>query len=181
MKASDKNRAILAESIARSWREPEFRQKLTSNPKETLKDAGMDIPDDHEVEAFENTDNLIHAVLPEKSQMDSHNAAFDTAVSNLRNLPDNVEVRIMRDTEKKSHIVLPTAPAAAVAGEMTNAELEQVAGGKASTATYEAEVTATSVVQTEEVVTTTTEAQDVETTSTAVAEVEVALVPCFVT
>ena len=87
----------------------------------------------------------------------------------------------MRDTEKKSHIVLPTAPAAAVAGEMTNAELEQVAGGKASTATYEAEVTATSVVQTEEVVTTTTEAQDVETSSTAVAEVEVALVPCFVT
>ena len=181
MKASDKNRAILAESVARSWREPDFRQKLTSNPKDTLRESGMDIPDDHEVEVFENTSNLIHAVLPEMSQMDSHNAAFDTAVSNLRNLPENVEVRIMRDSEKKSHVVLPTVPAAAASGEMSDAELEQVAGGKASTATYEAEVTVTTAVQTEEVVTTTTEAQDVETTTTAVAEVEVALVPCFVT
>ncbi|MEE3327970.1 MAG: nitrile hydratase subunit alpha [Myxococcota bacterium] len=180
MKASDKNRAILAESVARSWREEDFRQKLTSDPKGVLKEAGMDIPDDHEVEVFANTDNLIHAVLPEHSQMDSHSAAFDTAVSNLRKLPENVEVRIMRDSAKKSHVVLPTAPAAAAGGEMSDADLEQVAGGKTSTATYEAEVSVTTAVQMEEAVTTTTEAQDVETTSTAVAEVEVALVPCFV-
>ncbi|MCH2184756.1 NHLP leader peptide family RiPP precursor, partial [Myxococcota bacterium] len=85
MKNSDKNRAILAEAIARSWREPDFRQQLTSNPKQTLKEAGMDISDDHEVDVVENTDHLVNAVLPEMSQMDSHetNVAFNNAVSRL--------------------------------------------------------------------------------------------------
>ena len=175
MKASDKNRAILAEVIARSWREPDFRQQLISNPKQTLKEAGADIADNHEVDVFENTDNLIYAVLPEMSQMDSHNAAFDSAVSRLRNLPENVEVRIMRDSQNKSHLVLPMIPAAAAIGEMSDAELEQVAGGKVSSTSYEAELQ------------TTTEVAQVETTAEALAEVAavalaaIAVVPCFVT
>ncbi|MEE3327968.1 MAG: NHLP leader peptide family RiPP precursor [Myxococcota bacterium] len=172
MKASDKNRAILAEVIARSWREPEYRQQLASNPKQTLKEAGVDIPENHEIDVFENTDNLVYAVLPEMSQMDSHNAAFDAAVSRLRNLPENVEVRIMRDSQNKSHLVLPMNPVGAAIGEMSDAELEQIAGGKTATATYEVAVQ------------TTFEATFAETSSEVglelIAAVAVALVPCFV-
>ncbi|MCH2171874.1 NHLP leader peptide family RiPP precursor [Myxococcota bacterium] len=180
MKKSDKNRAILAESIARSWRESDFRQQLASDPKGTLKSAGVDIPDDHEVAVLENSPNLLHAVLPEISQMDEHDDAFNSAVAQLRNLPENVEVRIVRDTANKSHVVLPVVPQAVASGEMSDSDLEQIAGGKNATANVEAYVAETSAVQTEEVVNTTTEAQDVETTSTAVAEVEIVLVPCFV-
>ena len=185
MKKSDKNRAILAESIARSWRESDFRQQLSTNPKETLKDAGMDIADDHEIQVFQNTPNVIHAVLPELSAMDAHEDAFNAAVARLKNLPESVEVRVVRDTANKSHVVLPVVPEAVAAGEMSDADLEQIAGGKSHShvgvAAVELEYGVTTAVQTEEAVTTTTELQDVETTSTAVAEVEVALVPCFVT
>lgn len=180
MKGSDKNRAILAEVIAKSWRDDKFRGELKKSPKKTLQDAGMNVPADHEIVLLENKPNLVHAVLPARAEMAAHSGKFDRAVDQLRNLPDDIEVRVVRDTPKKSFVVLPAIPAAVAAGELSDAELEQVAGGKSSTATYEAEVAETSAVQTEEAVTTTTEAQDVETTSTAVAEVEVALVPCFI-
>lgn len=180
MKSSDKNRAILAEVVARSWRDEGFRKQLKGSPKKILQDAGMSVAKDHDVVLLENTPNLVHAVLPARSEMGAHSAKFDRAIDQLRNLPDDIEVRVVRDTAKKSYVVLPAIPAAIAAGELSDADLEQVAGGKSSTATYEAEVAETSAVQTEEAVTTTTEAQDVETTSTAVAEVEVALVPCFI-
>jgi hypothetical protein len=107
-------------------------------------------------------------------------------VQRISDLPENLELRVVRDTPHKSHIVIPSAPAAIAMGKLSDEDLEQVAGGKSHVATHtdaytnEAAMAESSAVQTAEAVTTSVEAQDVATTSTAVAEVEVVVVPCFI-
>ena len=78
----------------------------------------------------------------------------------------------MRDSQDKSHLVLPMIPSAAAIGEMSDAELEQVAGGKTATATYEVAVQSTFEVTTAET--------SSEVGLELVAAVAVAVVPCFV-
>jgi hypothetical protein len=41
MKDSDRNRAVLAEVVARSWRDPAFRTSLKANPKQAVTAADM--------------------------------------------------------------------------------------------------------------------------------------------
>jgi len=177
MKSSEKNRAVLAEAIARSWREPAFRSQLKSAPKKTLSEAGADIPADMDVVVLENSNNVMYGVLPPLADQPEHKDKFTKVVSLLENLRENIELRIVRDTSHKAHVIIPAIPAAA--GALSDEALEQVAGGGVeatttnTTQTVEAETT-------EVTVTTTTEAQDVETTTTAAAEVEVAVVPCFI-
>jgi len=177
MKSSEKNRAVLAEAITRCWREPDFRSQLKSAPKKTLSESGAEIPADMDIVILENTNNVLYGVLPTIAEQDQHKEKLQKAVSRLESLPENIELRIVRDTPHKSYLIIPAVPIAA--GMLTDDALEQVAGGGAeatttnTTQTVEAETT-------EVTVTETTELQDTETTTTVAAEVEVAVVPCFI-
>ncbi|MAI77998.1 MAG: hypothetical protein CL917_03580 [Deltaproteobacteria bacterium] len=170
MKNNDKNRAVIAESIAKSWKDSDHKAKLISDPVGTLKSAGASIEDGHKVTVLENTPNLIHAVLPTAGSQGGHQGAIDSALEELRNLPEGVEVRVQRDSENHSIIALPAAPS----GDLSDADLEQVAGGKGG--------------NNEATQTQTTQTQTMETTSTEVAEAEVGVaaavavvvVPCFI-
>ncbi len=186
MKDTDRNRAVLAEVIARSWREPAFRNALKANPRKALTDAGMQIPANVEVVLLENSPTIVHAVLPPRSDMARFQSRFDAAVKRLAVLPDDVEVRVHRDSATRIFVVIPAAPAKAATGELTDRQLEQVAGGKTAAATYQTVVGETSVVQSAEAVSTAEAAQDVAAVSTVAAAAEVAaavaavVVPCFV-
>jgi hypothetical protein len=179
MKDNDRNRAIMAEVIARSWREPAYREQLKKNPKQTLQQAGMTIAPDMEGVILENTPTVIHAVLPPKSDMERFASRLPKAVVLLTEMSDTVEVRVHRDSATRSFIVIPALPAAVKTGELTDEQLEQVAGGKHSdrdVSTHSMAVTVSYSVQT---------AVNVSTTATnveAVAEVAVAAVvaPCFI-
>ncbi len=50
--------------IAKAWKDPEFRKKLKSNPKETLNSMGYSIPDDIEVKVAEDDAHQFTFVLP---------------------------------------------------------------------------------------------------------------------
>jgi nitrile hydratase alpha subunit len=172
MKTSDKNRAILAEVIARAWRQPEYRAELKSGPKKTLKDAGMDIPPDTDVVVLENTPSTLYAVLPPLGDQLNYQSRLEKATKRIAELPENLELRVVRDTPHKAHIIIPAVPAAVAIGQLSDAALEQVAGGKSSANTNtnsEAEAETTAV-----------EVQTAATTTTVAAEVEVVVVPCFI-
>ena len=64
MKESDKNRAVLAEVVARSWRDQKYRGQLRQNPKLVLQQAGASVPSQMEVVLLENTPTIINAILP---------------------------------------------------------------------------------------------------------------------
>jgi hypothetical protein len=52
--------------IAKAWTDEGFRRRLLSDPGATLKDEGVDLPAGREVRVLEDTDKVVHYVLPAK-------------------------------------------------------------------------------------------------------------------
>lgn len=169
MKSTEKNRAVLAEAIARAWKDDNFRRMLKAAPKKTLIAGGMEIPADMDVIVLENTPSIIHAVLPTIADHERFQSKLDQAFKLISNLPATMELRVVRDTDHVSHMVIPAAPSAVASGALSDDQLEQVAGGK----------TATSTVQTQTTATTTTVGAQAEVE--VVVGIVVAVVPCFIT
>ena len=51
-------------TIARAMKDKAFKSRLMANPTATLKEAGVDVPDDVVVKVVENTATEVHMVLP---------------------------------------------------------------------------------------------------------------------
>ena len=128
MTEGDRSRAIAAEVVARAWREPAYADQLKKNPKAVLVEAGIPIAESKEVVLLENTMTVFNAVLPAQEDAARYQAQLDKAVQMLPLLPAGVEVRINRDSATRTYFVLPMAPV--TSGELSDADLEQVAGGK---------------------------------------------------
>jgi hypothetical protein len=187
MKESDKNRAIIAEAVARGWREPAYLSQLRQNPKATLQKAGLTVPASMEVVLLENTATVINAILPPKGDMARYEARIQKAVQMLSDLPEDMEVRLHRDSAIRSYIVIPEAPAHG--GELTDAQLEQVVGGKGSSKPKKPAVGTVNVSNAVNITNAVTIAEGVTvevavTTGVGVAEIAGAVVavvvPCFI-
>jgi Nitrile hydratase, alpha chain len=60
----DLENAAYAKVVARAWSDPAFKEKLLAEPAAVLAAAGVGVPADLTVKLVENTDNLVHLVLP---------------------------------------------------------------------------------------------------------------------
>jgi hypothetical protein len=130
MKENVKNRAIIAEVIARAWREPAYMSQLRQNPKRVLEQAGASIPPTMDVVMLENTPTLINVILPPRAQTSKYEARMQAAAQLLKELPEDMEVHLHRDSDVRAFIVVPEAPAKG--GELSDKQLEAVVGGKGS-------------------------------------------------
>ncbi len=52
--------------IARAWADDGFKQRLISNPSETLKGEGIEVPDGMDIRVVESTNDVHYFVLPPK-------------------------------------------------------------------------------------------------------------------
>jgi hypothetical protein len=52
--------------VAKAWADEDFKAKLVADPKTVLKENGLAIPDDVEYRIVENTDKIVHLILPLK-------------------------------------------------------------------------------------------------------------------
>jgi hypothetical protein len=50
--------------IAKAWADEAFKLALLANPREALKSQGIDLPEGVTLRVMENSDNVIHLVLP---------------------------------------------------------------------------------------------------------------------
>jgi len=50
--------------VAKAWADANFKAKLLADPKTVLKENGVEIPDDVEFRIVENTDKVVHLILP---------------------------------------------------------------------------------------------------------------------
>ena len=50
--------------VAKAWADPDFKAKLLADPKTVLKENGLEFPEDVELRVVENTDKLVHLILP---------------------------------------------------------------------------------------------------------------------
>ena len=63
---NDEMRKKYAKIVAKAWADEDYKKKLIASPKEILKQEGVEIPDKIKINIFENTDNELNFVLPNK-------------------------------------------------------------------------------------------------------------------
>lgn len=153
------NAQKVQEVIAKVWSDESLKTKLLDNPKSVLAEYGLDFPKSVEVQVHENGPSLMNYVLPQASEIPAGvdleeidpvagkviklalaDEAFKTnllsdpksAIAEATNmtLPMSLEIRVYEDTPTVKHLVLPVNPANS---ELSDADLELVAGGKLST------------------------------------------------
>ncbi len=50
--------------VAKAWGDHDFKAKLLADPMTVLKEYGLAIPEDVEFRVVENTDKIVHLILP---------------------------------------------------------------------------------------------------------------------
>ncbi len=155
------NAQKVQEVIAKVWSDESLKTKLLDNPKSVLAECGLEFPASMEVQVHENTSSLMNYVLPLPSEIPPGvdmeeiepvagkviklalaDEAFKThlltdpksAIAEATNmtLPMSLEIRVYEDKPTVKHLVLPVNPSNS---ELSDADLELVAGGKTSGAT----------------------------------------------
>ena len=51
-------------AVVRAIKDPAFKARLVADPVETLREAGVAVPDGVRIKVFENTQDEVHLVLP---------------------------------------------------------------------------------------------------------------------
>ena len=152
------NAQKVQEVIAKVWSDESLKTKLLDNPKSVLAECGLNFSTAMDVQVHENTSSLMNYVLPLPSEIPPGvdmeeiepvagkviklalaDEAFKThllsdpksAIAEATNmtLPMSLEIRVYEDTPTVKHLVLPVNPANS---ELSDADLELVAGGKLS-------------------------------------------------
>lgn len=54
------------EVLAKCWNDAAFKEKLLRNPKESLVEIGIEVPDNITIHVHENTNDQFHFVIPSK-------------------------------------------------------------------------------------------------------------------
>ncbi len=50
--------------VAKAWADPDFKAKLLADPKTVLKENELEFPQDVEILVVENTEEIVHLILP---------------------------------------------------------------------------------------------------------------------
>ena len=57
-------KTVYAEAVRKAWADPAFRAKLLADPRAALADEGAAMPAGLTIKVVENTESVIHLVLP---------------------------------------------------------------------------------------------------------------------
>ena len=122
-----------ARVVARAWTDPDFKERLHSDPEAALNEMGYELPDPTpKLEVFENTETVHHlvvctlcscyprALLGRPPDWYKSFAYRSRAVNDPRGvmkefgleLAESVEVRVLDSTADVRYLVLPKRPAA---------------------------------------------------------------------
>jgi hypothetical protein len=103
----ERDRTILAMTIARTWRDHELKARLVADPKSVLAEEGIQLREDLEIRVVEDTDTVKHINLHwDKSDPDSALEVIKSALP----IPAGYELRIVQSTWDLFYLVLPEEP-----------------------------------------------------------------------
>ncbi len=141
---------IETEIVQTIWNDEEEHQAFLANPKQYLLEEGQEIPKDTEVNVYEDTPSLRHFLLPsETTQLPQTDEFFheiakraiedsDFKAELLENpktvaremgiaIPDGLKIKVVEDKPSEINMIVPFNSAS---GELSDIDLEAVAGGK---------------------------------------------------
>lgn len=110
--SSDRNQVIYAELIARAWGDKAYKDQLLVNPRQTLTEAGMELPESGTIQVLENTEAVHYVVLPKSATFADFKDNIADGLTPLFPLSANQEIIIRQMTEDLSYIILPRKPQA---------------------------------------------------------------------
>ena len=167
--ADKKQNAVkYGEVIAKCWEDEAYKKLFLEDPEDVLAEAGFVLEEGVTYKVIEAPKLVEYLVLPHTAAKDAVQELAKRFLNRVESrdqvIPQDMEVRIIQNTDDIHYIVLPASPKS-----LTQAELKMVAGGDPGSAETE-----TDMYQTAELVSTAVEA--VEATTTAAVDVEVVLV-----
>jgi hypothetical protein len=107
--SSDKARVIHAHMIAKIWKDPDYRAKVTSDPKAALAEEGIHLSAGTRIHVLEDTDRITHVVLPDEVDAKVQDD-LRTTLSRLLPFPEHHEVRLVQNTNTLHYFVIPVVP-----------------------------------------------------------------------
>ncbi|MGK5090622.1 NHLP leader peptide family RiPP precursor [Deltaproteobacteria bacterium TL4] len=141
------------EIVQRTWSDPDFKQKLVSNPRSILAELGVELGEEISLAVHEDTLDTMHFVLLDKSQVNPSSINTGTiagkvmkhayedegyksrllrspkdALKELGSIVPRLEIKVFENSEKLIHLILPANPN--TTGELNDTDLAMVAGGK---------------------------------------------------
>jgi len=104
---SDRSSVITGMVIARAWRDPGYRSRLLSSPREVLVEEGLEIPDGMAIRAFADTPAVRHIHL---TSLTTEAEELVPVFREMLPLPEGSEIRLIQNTEQALCLVVPLAP-----------------------------------------------------------------------
>ncbi|HMI23039.1 MAG TPA: nitrile hydratase subunit alpha, partial [Streptosporangiaceae bacterium] len=104
---SERSSVITGMVVARAWRDPGYRSRLLSSPREVLIDEGLEIPDGMAIRVFEDTPAIRHIHL---TSLTTEATELVPVLREILPLPEGSEVRLIQNTEQALCLVIPLAP-----------------------------------------------------------------------
>jgi len=104
---SERSSVITGLVIARAWRDPGYRSRLLSSPRDVLIDEGLEIPDGMAIRAFADTPRIRHIHL---TSLTTEAEELVPVFRELLPLPAGSEIRLIQNTEQALCLVVPLAP-----------------------------------------------------------------------
>jgi hypothetical protein len=104
---SERSSVITGMVIARAWRDPGYRSRLLSSPREVLIEEGLEIPDGMAIRAFADTPAIRHIHL---TSLTTEATELVPVFREMLPLPEGSEVRLIQNTEQALCLVIPLAP-----------------------------------------------------------------------
>jgi hypothetical protein len=104
---SERSSVITGMVIARAWRDPGYRSRLLSSPREVLIEEGLEVPDGMAIRAFADTPAIRHIHL---TSLTTEATELVPVFREMLPLPEGSEVRLIQNTEQALCLVIPLAP-----------------------------------------------------------------------
>jgi len=104
---SERSSVITGMVVARAWRDPGYRSRLLSSPREVLIEAGLEIPDGMAIRAFADTPAVRHVHL---TSLTTEAQELVPALREMLPLPEGSEIRLIQNTGRALCLVVPLAP-----------------------------------------------------------------------
>jgi Nitrile hydratase, alpha chain len=104
---SERSSVITGMVVARAWRDPGYRNRLLSSPREVLVADGLEIPDGMAIRVFADTPAIRHIHL---TSLTTEAEELVPVLREILPLPEGSEVRLIQNTEQALCLVIPLAP-----------------------------------------------------------------------
>jgi hypothetical protein len=104
---NDRSSVVTGMVIARAWRDPGYRNRLLSSPREVLIEEGLEIPDGMAIRAFADTPAVRHIHL---TSLTTEAEELVPVFREMLPLPAGSEIRLIQNTEQALCLVVPLAP-----------------------------------------------------------------------